>query len=42
MLRTKITGLVSESIVAITNSSLSKQAIKQLVELAEFVAQRRN
>ena len=41
-LETKISGLVSESIAAITNSSLSKQSVKQLVELAEFVAQRRN
>lgn len=41
-LETKITGLVSASIAAITNSSLSKQAINQLVELAEFVAQRKN
>ena len=41
-LETKISGLVGESIAAITNSSLSKQSVKQLVELAEFVAQRRN
>ena len=41
-LETKITGAVLESINAIKNSSLNKQSINQLIELAEFVAQRNN
>jgi hypothetical protein len=41
-LETKITGAVLESVNAIKNSSLNKQSIDQLIELAEFVAQRNN
>ena len=41
-LETKITEAVLESVNAIKNSSLNKQSINQLIELAEFVAQRNN
>ena len=41
-LETKISSLVEQSINAISQSSLNQIAIRQLVELAEFVAARKN
>jgi geranylgeranyl diphosphate synthase, type I len=41
-LETKISSLVEQSIAAIAQSSLNKTAIKQLTQLAEFIATRDN
>ncbi len=41
-LETKISSLVEQSITAIAQSSLNETAIKQLTELAEFIASRDN
>ncbi len=41
-LETKIASLVEQSVKAIAQSSLNETAIKQLTELAEFIAARKN
>jgi hypothetical protein len=41
-LETRISVLVEESMTAISRSSLSEVAVARLIELAEFVASRRN